>query len=92
MSDTISTELNDLSVNVMKCNELSTIDKKYIIRLLKRDKPRACGRYRGTVNGEKKIFLKCMECGRNLRAVNETSRKEEYNRFCPCCGQRIKWS
>lgn len=65
--------------------------KRYLTRLVNRDTPQRIGYYTGSINGESRRLIRCSQCGRNLRPINER-RREENNRFCPACGQRIKWS
>ena len=70
--------------------ELTEADRKYIIKLIRRDVPASLGRYRGTIEGIPRNLICCGVCRIPLRRISEKRRPEE-NRFCPACGTRIKW-
>ena len=70
--------------------ELTEADRKYIIKLIRRDVPASLGRYRGTIEGIPRNLICCGVCRTPLRRISEKRRPEE-NRFCPACGTRIKW-
>lgn len=75
---------------IADASNLEQKEKKYLRKLIKRDSPLTPTRYNGEVDGEQKRFIRCAECGRNLRPISE-KRPYEENRFCPACGQRIDW-